>query len=90
MGPPGAVANGDCVRELGRLNRKDKVLERVIKYWLGLWEVDESNPIGAALRYKLKGRQNNWLDKVKKKLEQLDMGNIWRKEQRKMIERYEE
>jgi hypothetical protein len=28
---PGAVASGVCVRELGRINRKDNISERVIK-----------------------------------------------------------
>jgi hypothetical protein len=31
-GVPGVVANGVCVRELGRTNRKETLLERFIKY----------------------------------------------------------
>jgi IS1 family transposase len=34
-------ANGACMRELGRMNRKEKVMERVLKYWLRLWAVEE-------------------------------------------------
>jgi hypothetical protein len=32
MGAPTAAANGACVKKLGRTNRKEKVLERVMKY----------------------------------------------------------
>jgi hypothetical protein len=38
METPTAAANGACVKELGRTkrtNRKEKVLERVLKYWKG-------------------------------------------------------
>jgi IS1 family transposase len=28
-----AATNGACVKELGRTNRKEKVVERVFKYW---------------------------------------------------------
>jgi hypothetical protein len=42
-------AIGACVRELGRSNRKEKLLERVTEYWLRLLEADETNPIGDAL-----------------------------------------
>jgi hypothetical protein len=44
------VANGDCVREFGRINRNEKVMDRVTKYWLRLWVVQESNPIKDVLR----------------------------------------
>jgi hypothetical protein len=31
VGAPASAANGACVKELERTNRKEKVLERVIK-----------------------------------------------------------
>jgi hypothetical protein len=88
MGVPGTVANGVCVRELGRANRKEKVLERISKYWLRLWEADESNPIGDALKYQLEGRGNNWLGSTQKELEQW----VWKHMEwdRKMMEMYGE
>jgi hypothetical protein len=33
MGAPTAATNGSCMKELGRTNKKEKVLERVFKYW---------------------------------------------------------
>jgi hypothetical protein len=39
IGVSGTVANGGCIRELGRMNRKEKLLERVVKYWLRLCEI---------------------------------------------------
>jgi hypothetical protein len=44
MGMPSTAANGVCVRELGRTNRKEKVI-RVIRYWQRLWEMDEMGTI---------------------------------------------
>jgi hypothetical protein len=32
MGMPNTAANGVCVKELGRTNRKEKVMERVLRY----------------------------------------------------------
>jgi hypothetical protein len=43
MGAPTAAADGACVKELGRTNRKEKVLERVFKYWGRLLEMKESS-----------------------------------------------
>lgn len=57
------------MRELGRTNRKDKISETVITYWLRLWETDESNPIGDTLRYQLERTENNWLPRIKKELQ---------------------
>jgi hypothetical protein len=39
IGISGAVAKGACMRELSRMNRKKKFVERVIEYWLRLCEV---------------------------------------------------
>jgi hypothetical protein len=39
-----------CARELGRTNRKEKVVERVFRYWQGLWEMDEVSLLGDALK----------------------------------------
>jgi hypothetical protein len=41
FGVPSTTANGACVRELGRTNRKEKVVERIVKYWKRLWDMDE-------------------------------------------------
>jgi hypothetical protein len=38
------------VKELGRINRKEKVMERVLKYWRRLWEMDETSLLGDALK----------------------------------------
>jgi hypothetical protein len=43
MGASTASANGACVKELGRTNRKEKVLERVFKFWERLLEMEESS-----------------------------------------------
>jgi hypothetical protein len=44
------AANGACVKELGRKNRKEKVVERVLRYWKRLWEMDEMSLLGDALK----------------------------------------
>jgi hypothetical protein len=33
MGMPNMAATAACVKELGRTNRKEKVMERVLRYW---------------------------------------------------------
>jgi hypothetical protein len=40
MGATTAAANGACVKEFGRTNRKEKVLERVFKYWRRLLKME--------------------------------------------------
>jgi hypothetical protein len=47
---PSTAANGACVRELGRTNRKEKVIERIVKYWKRLWEMDETSLLREALK----------------------------------------
>jgi hypothetical protein len=36
--------------ELGRTNRKEKVIERVLRYWQRLREMDEMSLLGDALK----------------------------------------
>jgi hypothetical protein len=50
MGTPNTAANGACVKELGRTNRKDKVMERVLRYWQRFREMDEMSLLGDALK----------------------------------------
>jgi hypothetical protein len=33
MGMPNMATDGACVKVLGRTNRKEKVMERVLRYW---------------------------------------------------------
>jgi hypothetical protein len=40
-GTPNTAANGVCLKELGGTNRKEKVVERVLRYWQRLREMDE-------------------------------------------------
>jgi hypothetical protein len=79
MGAPTAAANGACVKELGRTNRKEKVLERKFKYWERLLEMEESSLSGDALIYQREERENNWICGIKRELEKLDMGYMWRR-----------
>jgi hypothetical protein len=53
MGMPKTTANGARVKELGRTNRKEKVRERVLRYWQRLWEMDETSLLGDALKNKV-------------------------------------
>jgi hypothetical protein len=77
MGMPSTAANGVCARELGRTNRKEKVI-RVLKYWQRLWEMDETSLLGNALKQQSLEKGNNWLNKIKQELEILGMGDIWK------------
>jgi hypothetical protein len=61
MGAPTAVTNGACVKKLGRTNRKEKVLERVFKYWKRLLEMGDSSLLGDVLTYQREERENNWI-----------------------------
>jgi hypothetical protein len=81
MGVPEAAGDEDTVRELWIMRRKEKALERVIKNRLRLCKVDDQNPIREEMRYQLRGRQNDWVEEGKKKMEQLGMGNTWSKGQ---------
>jgi hypothetical protein len=50
MGTPNTAANGARVKELGRTNRKEKVIERVLRYWQRLRDMDEMSSLGDALK----------------------------------------
>jgi hypothetical protein len=50
MGTLNTAANGVCVKELGRTNRKDKVMERILRYWQRFREMDEMSLLGDALK----------------------------------------
>jgi hypothetical protein len=50
MGTPNTVANGACVKELGRTSRKEKVIKRVLRYRQRLREMDEMSLLGDALK----------------------------------------
>jgi hypothetical protein len=41
-----------CVKKLGMRNRKEKLLARVMKYWLRLLEMNYTHPLGDALGQK--------------------------------------
>jgi hypothetical protein len=77
MGMPNTAANGACVKELGRTNRKEKVIERVLRYWQRLWEMDETSLLGDALKQQSLDKGDNWLNKIKQELERLGRGDIW-------------
>jgi ribosomal protein L11 methylase PrmA len=77
MGTPNTAANGACVKELGRANRKEKVIERVLRYWQRLREMDEMSSLGDALKQQRLEKGKNWLNKIKQELEGLGMGDIW-------------
>jgi hypothetical protein len=65
------------VKELGRANRKEKVIERVLRYWQRLWEMDETSLLGDALKQQSLEKGNDWLNKIKQESEGLVMGDIW-------------
>jgi hypothetical protein len=66
------------MRELGRTNRKEKVIVRVLRYWQKLWEMDEMSLLGDALKQQSLEKGNDWLNKIKQELERLGMGDVWR------------
>jgi hypothetical protein len=66
MGMPNMAANETSVKELGRTNTKVKVMERVLRYWQRLWEMDEMILLGDALKQQSLEKGNNWLNKTKK------------------------
>jgi hypothetical protein len=65
MGATAAATNVACVKELGRTNRKEKVLEKVFKYWKRLLEMEESSLLGDALTYQREERENSWICGIK-------------------------
>jgi hypothetical protein len=68
------AANGACVKVLGRTNRKEKAVEKVLRYWQRLWEMDKMSLLGDALKQQSLDKGNNWLNKIKQELERLGMG----------------
>jgi hypothetical protein len=76
MGTPNTAANGACMKELGRTNRKEKVMERVLRYWQRLREMYEMSLLGDELKQQSLEKGNNWLNKIRQELE-LGMGDIW-------------
>jgi hypothetical protein len=77
MGMPNTAANGACVKELGRTNRKEKVLETVLRHWQRLREMDETSLFGDALKQQSLEKGDNRLNNIKQELETLGMGDIW-------------
>jgi SOS response regulatory protein OraA/RecX len=60
-----------------RTNRKEKVVERVLRYWQRSWEIDETSLLEDALKQQSLEKGNNWLNKIKQELARLGMGYIW-------------
>jgi hypothetical protein len=52
FGVPSTAVNEACVRELGRTNRKEKVVERIVKYWKRLWDMHQISLLREALKQK--------------------------------------
>jgi hypothetical protein len=52
MGVSVTSANGAFVKEFGRADRKEVLLGRVMKYWLRLLEIDETDPVREAKKRK--------------------------------------
>jgi hypothetical protein len=77
MGTSNTAANGACVEELGRTNRKEKVIERVLRYWQRLREEVKMSLLGDALKQRSLEKGKKWLNKIKQELEGLGMGDIW-------------
>jgi hypothetical protein len=67
-------ADGACVKELGRANRKEKVLERVLKYWLSLLGTDETNLFADTTGQQRTERGSNGMSRIKQELERFGSG----------------
>jgi hypothetical protein len=61
FGIPRTAVNGACVRKLGRINGREKVLEKIIKYWKRLWEMEETSLLSEALKQQNTEKGENWL-----------------------------
>jgi hypothetical protein len=77
MGTSNTAANGAYVKELGRTNRKEKEIEKVLRYWQRLREMDEMSLLGDVLKQQSLEKGKNWLNEIKQELEGLGMGDIW-------------
>jgi cell fate (sporulation/competence/biofilm development) regulator YmcA (YheA/YmcA/DUF963 family) len=73
------AANGACVRELGRTNRKEKVVERIVRYWKRLWDMDETSLLREALKQQTIEKGENQLKKLEQELNSLGTGDVWRR-----------
>jgi hypothetical protein len=71
--------NGVYVKELVWTNRKEKVSERVLKYCRRLLKIEQSSLLGDALTYQSKEREGSWICGIKRELEKLGMGCMWRR-----------
>jgi hypothetical protein len=78
-GVPSTATNGACVRELGRTNRREKVVERIVKYWKRLWDTDETSLLREALKQQTIEKGENWLQKLEQEPNSLGMGDVWRR-----------
>jgi hypothetical protein len=79
FGVPSTAANGACVRELGRTNRKEKVVDRIVKYWKRLWDMDGTSLLREALKQQTIEKGENWLKKLEQVLNSLGTGDVWRR-----------
>jgi hypothetical protein len=68
MGTSNTAANGACVKELGRTNRKEKVIKRILRYWQRLREMDEISLLGDTLKQQSLEKGKHWLNKIKQEL----------------------
>jgi hypothetical protein len=50
-----------------------------MKYWLRLWEINQTNSSGDALGQKER-EENNWMGRIKQELERMGMRDIWKHE----------
>jgi hypothetical protein len=50
FGVTSIAANGACVRELERTNRKEQDVEKIVKYWKRLREMDETSLLRETLK----------------------------------------
>jgi cell fate (sporulation/competence/biofilm development) regulator YmcA (YheA/YmcA/DUF963 family) len=79
FGVPSTATNGACVRELGRTNRKERVVERIVKYWKRLWEMYEMSLLMEAIKQQTIEKGENRLKKLEQELNSLDMADVWRR-----------
>jgi hypothetical protein len=70
------ATNGAGVKETGRTNRNKKVAEKVLRYRQIFWEVDQTRLLGDALKQQSLEKWDNRLNKIKRELERLDVGDV--------------
>jgi hypothetical protein len=79
FGVPSTTANGACVRELERTNRKEHVVERIVKYWKRLREMDETSLLREAVKQQTIEKGENWVKKLEQELKRPGVGDVWRR-----------